>query len=214
MKGLLVKDSLYLRRQMGRILPVLVILFAVMIFLSLSSPGKKAKSEDLFGLFSFFIVVTALAFSINIPGMDEQAKWDNYARSLPLSVAVIVGSQYLLPVILAGIGTVLEFTAGLAMGTALRDLAIVCGATFGAPLVLCSLTFPLLYKFGVQKASVFIMLIGFLVPVSIGLIQKNGGAVIPDPQLGLLLRLLPVIAAVIVLGSYFLSCHIYAKKDV
>lgn len=213
MKGLLIKDFLYIRRQ-GRILPIMLGLCAILIIMPFA--GKEApKPENILSLISMLTAVCALAFPLNVMGLDEQAKWDGYARSMPLSTASIVGAQYVFSAIFAAVGLVAQLVVGMVLGGVKpEDLALACVVTAGVPLLICSLMIPLYYKFGTQKASLVIMLAVFALPALFGVVIKGQETSIAPEQLLFWVKLSPVLILVLIFLSFLLSVHIYANKEI
>lgn len=213
MKGLLIKDFLYIRRQ-GRILPIILGLCVIMLIMPFAS-GEALKSENILSLVSMLTVVCALAFPMNVMGLDEQAKWDGYARSMPLSAASIVGAQYVFSAIFSAVGLVAQLVASMALGGVEPDgFALACVVTTCAPLLICSFMIPLYYLFGTQKASLVVMLVVFLLPTLFGVVAKNHKMTIAPEQLLVWVKLAPVLILVLVFLSFLLSVHIYANKEI
>ncbi len=213
MKGLLIKDFLYIRRQ-GRILPILFALCMIMLIMPFAK-GEAPKSENILSLVSMLTVVCALAFPMNVMGLDEQAKWDGYARSMPLSAASIVGAQYVFSAIFSAVGLVAQLIASIALGGVEPDgLALACVVTTCAPLLICSLMIPLYYLFGTQKASLVVMLVVFLLPTLFGIVAKDHKMTIAPEQLFFWVKLTPVLILVLTFLSFLLSVHIYANKEI
>lgn len=213
MKGLLIKDFLYIRRQ-GRILPILFGLCVIMLILPFAK-GEAPKSENILSLVSMLTVVCALAFPMNVMGLDEQAKWDGYARSMPLSAASIVGAQYVFSAIFSAVGLVAQLIASMVLGGVEPDgLALACVVTTCAPLLICSFMIPLYYLFGTQKASLVVMLVVFLLPTLFGIVAKDHKMTIAPEQLFFWVKLTPVLILVLTFLSFLLSVHIYANKEI
>lgn len=213
MKGLLIKDFLYIRRQ-GRILPIILGLCAILLIMPFA--GKEApKPENILSLVSLLTAVCALGFPLNVMGLDEQAKWDGYARSMPLSTASIVGAQYVFSAIFAAVGLAAQLIASMVLGGVEPDgLALACVVTACAPLLICSLMMPLYYKFGTQKASLVVMLAVFALPALFGVVIKDNKTSIAPEQLLFWVKLAPVLVLVLVFLSFLLSVHIYANKEI
>lgn len=213
MKAMLCKNFLYLRRQ-GKLLPVVVITFAVLTAMQ-ASPARSSPAESTVGMVGAFWAMLTVVLTINMLGLDAQAQWNGFARSLPVRVSSIVGAQYVFTAVLSAGGIAVEGITALACGGCrAQDLAVVCAVTFAAPLLICSFLLPIYYKFGYQKSAVVILLAVFLVSGAISFLQTRGLELLSGPQFVLLAKLSPVVLAAVVALSFFLSCRIYARKEV
>lgn len=212
MGGLLIKELLYIRKQIKAI--VIAIAFYVVFFLMLGGIGTSVKSMTN-ALISVMIMLTVI-LTINTVAYDEAAKWDGFVKSLPISSKEVVGSKYLFVFIFSTVGVVLSCMAELIASNGrvkLEDMAALCAGAGAVPLVLCSILLPLFYKFGLHKAR-FSFMILFLVPFAAVLLMKKAGFSMTNDQVLLLLKLSPVILLVIVAASYLISCGIYERKEV
>ncbi|HEX3017868.1 MAG TPA: ABC-2 transporter permease [Caproicibacter sp.] len=212
MSGLLIKELLYIRKQ-GKTLLITLIFYGV-FFLFMG--GSKYSVDSMTGVVISIMVMLTVALTINTFAYDEAAKWDNFVKSLPISIRGIVGSKYLFAVILSAIGVVLSCMIELITlhgQVKLEDLAAICAGTGAAPMMLCSILLPLFYKFGPYKAR-FAFMILLVVPFAAVLLMKRAGFSMTGEQVLLLLKLSPVILLVIVAASYLISCGIYERKEV
>ena len=149
--------------------------------------------------------------TFNAIAIDEKSKWDVYARSLPTGAPGIVGAKYLATLIYSAAGTALgaPFLIGCAGGrTGAIELLLFCAASFMLPVLACSAALPLFYRFGYQKTNRVLLLLICGWPMLL-----SGRKGLTQPQLLLLLKLLPVIFVVVLLLSFFLSVQIYSRKE-
>ena len=86
MKALLYKDFLVLWKQMK------FVIFMVAIFCLLPNLG--------FGLNNMWVVYAGLVIPTSLLAYDERAKWDELAAMMPYTVKSIVGSKYVLGLLL------------------------------------------------------------------------------------------------------------------
>ncbi len=89
----------------------------------------------------------------------------------------------------------------------------MAAASFAVPLLVCSILFPLCFRFGIQKARFAIAAI-FLLPTAVGMIVKRFGFAPSAAQQALLWKLSPVVALAVAVISYLISCAVYRRKQV
>lgn len=151
MKGLLYKDvSIMTRSFKGNIL-LLVALYGVLILVTKEAYLAYAMTA-VWGIYA--------ASTINY---DEQAHWDAYAATLPVTPGQVIGSKYLLCAASTAIGAVLSL--------ALVFLAGVGGAEYTLGILVCAevsvltnaLLMPITYRFGAAKSRAYLMVIVFAI---------------------------------------------------
>lgn len=208
MKALIIKDLLNMRKYM-KSLAALVLMFLVMGVVS----GVPSMVSGV-GIMCCFMI-SMLAFSY-----DETSRWDSYGLSLPVTRRQCVSAKYLLAFVMMAVGTALGAVLSLAAMAATgsinwSDLLSMLAGTMGAALLLISILFPFIYRYGVEKSR-FIMILLFLVPFG-GLYawQHLMGPIGPISANALraLAIGLPLLLVLLCIGSYFLSLHIYEKKE-
>ncbi len=207
MSGLILKDFLSLRRYIK----------SAGIFLLIYNILFIATNQT-----SIAVIVTVYLLAnlpISVFAYDESSHWDLYARSLPLSHKQIVLSRYLTAGIslAAGIliGTVI-FCVDIALHSVSENAVAAAGTIIGtafSSMFVQLLTIPLIYRFGVQRGRIF-LLVGFAILFA--------AAVVSVPFLKLCLSYVPAAvvsgaAAILILLagaviSYRVSCHIYERN--
>ncbi len=210
MKGLLLKDFLLLKKT-GRIFILLMGLYLVMtVFMD----------TDLGPLMVFICGM----LSISTFAYDEQAKWDGYALTMPLSKRDLVCAKYILTILLCLVGAVAGAILSIAGSldapvTDWNGILTASGIALCASYLFNSLALPLLYKFGAEKSRV-ILLACYAVPL-IGAslvmneLEKSTASLLRlQPLLNLGAILLPFVTIAALLISYFISLRIYGRKDV
>ena len=151
MKGLLYKDFQLLRNSYSRNILTVLLLYAAIIILS----------RQLF--VAYALVFLAGMYVSSTISFDEQAHWDSYARTLPVSAGQIVAAKYLLNLafmLAAAVCTLLllallPLTGGSAGDTATVPLPEQLSGILGSgtvSLLASSLTLPISYKFGGARA--------------------------------------------------------------
>ena len=204
MYGLIWKDFLVLRKTLR-----LYVLFLL---------GYLGMA--LLGIFDLtfvttFCVVILMILPISAFSYDEFARWDRYARTLPLSSRQIVGGRYLfvllLLLVVAAIGAVSAVLLWESLGAQLASL--------GAALFIVDVMLPLNYRLGPEKARPFLFAVTFLPFILLFLLAKadildlsfldrlRPGQVIA----GFILVLLTALAGLAV--SFLISCRVTERKE-
>ena len=217
MSGMLTKEFLYIKvqkRVLYSILIIAVILPAAMLGQSHSAP----TAVELAGLLGVLMGMLSAVEIFNGVASDEKAKWDSFARSLPVSAVQTVGAKYLLLLILSAVGivlgTVIEFAVTGGHADA-NTMLILCGIAFGIPILMCSIELPLFYKFGMQKSNIVVLVVFCFCPILLGKLADQSNIMKwTDAQFFTALKILPLILLAILAVSFFLSCRIYSNKEV
>lgn len=203
MIGLLYKDLFYLRKSALQIL----IILALCAFLF----GQGSS------FLAYMIIIVLPMIIMNTFAYDEISKWDYYALSLPVTKRGIVLARYLLTTLL---GLLSAVVAGIPLFFQKQNTAeglIEIYAVFAAALMFCALLLPLLYRFGTQKARLWLLVI-CLLPAVVMLVCNHMGVSFPTGGISdsavLTIVWLSLPAALILLVlSYFISCSIVEKKE-
>lgn len=159
MKGLFYKDWSVLIGQYRKNLLLILVVYLGMAYL-FDMPFMLYALVFMLGIYT----QSALSF-------DEKSHWDTYAHTLPVSQAAIVGSKYLLGLcaMLSGFGIGLVaflFFPGIVRGTMGMDEALVGMLVATAlALVYFSLSLPLSYRFGSERARTAVMVAILLLAV-------------------------------------------------
>ena len=207
MKGLLIKDLLVLRKYAR----TLLLIFLFYMFFSFFTNDTSFFSGM---TVMFFTISTITSFSY-----DDLAKWNRYARSLPLTKKEIVASKYLLALILAVTGTVLPMVFSLLFisvfggKTGAAEQLMISYALFAVAVVFMCVMLPFLFKYGVEKSRVILFGV-FLIPFIIGFAMVKLNMPMPtEDQFMFLLKLSPVLLILLSSVSFITSCRIYQNKD-
>jgi hypothetical protein len=208
MFGLIVKDLLCLKKSALRLIVILGLY--IVIF---------SSADNIIFLCSMIILISTTLI-LNTFAYDEAYKWDYYALSLPVTKKQIVLTKYLLTVLFDVIGfsvALLLFLIKRQINT--ENVLSVCVLT-AAALLMSSILLPLLYKIGTQKARIWLIMI-FLIPVAgvalmstMGINLLSAMATVSNSVVELLFCLALPVAALIFIGSYFLSCRIFKNKEI
>lgn len=211
MQGLLLKDFYNLKKTMG-LLAVMLVVFGV-VFIPQGG-----------GLFAGMAILMGTTLTISTMSYDHMAKWDVYALSMPVSRRQMVGEKYLFMLIAAGAGTLIalagEFVRLASTGapaSAFLDGLLQTVLILSVGLLFGSLMLPLIFKFGVEKARL-VMLLSLCLPLVVvwgggRLVQRSMYAAQPASWLDQVIVLLPVAAAAALGISYLASVRIFEKKE-
>lgn len=206
MLGLILKDFYTLTRY-GKTLGVMLLFFSIM--------GLAQQSvfflTGMIPMFCMMTVITTLSY-------DEYSHWHRLALAMPYSRREIIGGKYLLILLLLvmglGVSTVVGVIASfLVPELLLSDLLLTAiGASLSA-LVLVSVLLPLVYRYGVERSRIMLFGIAFLPTMALFLLQKLDIAP-PSPNIIKALAMASPLICIGVFGaSYWITCGIFAKKD-
>jgi hypothetical protein len=202
---------MYVLKKSGRVFLALTGLYLMMaIFLHTD-----------FGVLIAFIMgmlsITSFAY-------DEQAKWDAYALTMPVTKREMVAAKYLLSLLLgvAGglIGLLLSMAAAIGRGPIdITGILVNTGIAICATYVFSSIALPLVYKLGSEKSRLVLMLC-YAAPILLGTILINmlQDASITMPDLLSIAHtaaiILPFFTLASLAVSYRISLSVFEKKDV
>ena len=151
MKGLLYKDiSIMTRSFKGNIL-LLVALYGVLILVTREAYLAYAMTA-VWGIY--------VASTINY---DEQAHWDAYAATLPVTPGQVIASKYLLCAASTAIGAALSLALVLLAGVGGAEYTLGILACAEVSVLTNALLMPITYRFGAAKSRAYLMVIVFAI---------------------------------------------------
>lgn len=206
MKGLIIKDLLTLKKS-GKMIIALVVFYLIISFISKDASILAGMISILFAMFP----ITALAY-------DERAKWDKYALAMPVSRDDMVISKYILGLMLCFAGFLLNLLFQLVSGNWNIENLLASVVIFGVGIVFFSVIMPIMYRFGVEKGRI-VMIVFVSIPFIIGIIINQFGDMSTRLEQAAarwedrLPIILPLIVLAIFIGSLLTSMHIYNKKE-
>ncbi len=200
MKGLLLKDILSLCKQ-TKIILLLMAVFACV-------PSLSATAFALF--YGAMLPITALAY-------DERSKWDELASMMPYSTHAIVGSKYMLGLLLVGSISALSAAAQVVIDT-VRRVPLDTEALISIPLMACIallmmlIDLPLMFRLGVEKGRIIYILLtcGFVAYFAASM-DTVVASLDATSVYSVLLMLLAVTIAVFA-ASYAISVRLYRVR--
>lgn len=205
MKGLILKDIFNLKVQ-GHFYLFFILIFTVVSFIS----------EDVTTLGGVIALICAMV-PITALGLDEKNNWDKYALTLPVVRKDLVLSKYYLGILCAVIGSVVSFIlTGLFSNFSLNTLYTTL-IFFAISLFYLSLMLPLMFKFGVEKGRISMLMVAFLPVLAISFLANRFPGMFSTGQQASLRQFLPIAVTGLILISLFISItisiRIYNKKE-
>jgi len=205
MKSLVLKDLLNIGHNAKSMLFILLV-FAIALIPFSGVEGYIFVCAILCSM----MIVTTFTF-------DDNSKWTRYAMIMPLSKKNLVAGKYVVMAIFCVIGSlfglIVSMIAGLALSIELLILALVALAL---SLVSGSMSIPLVFKFGAEKARV-LLVVSIFVPLAVcfGLYQVLVllGIELTEQLIFILLCCSPVFALVWCYLMYCICCQIFEKQE-
>lgn len=209
MLGFVKKDLLMIKSNI-KILAILLL-----IYIAMDYQGQM----DL----SFLLPFMSVTIMLSTFSYDFYNKWDAYAVAMPNGRKNSVRAKYLSTIILICITTIIITILSFIISyvkTNIVDfeniIVTIMGSIF-ATILLQSLIYPAMYKFGPEKARIGLMAIVFIVAI-IGSIMANyidlsALTKALDFTGAYLMILLPILMILMIYASYKISEKIYTKKE-
>lgn len=210
MKGFILKD-IYLIKGNIKTLLILFIAFAIMTFNNID-------------FLTVFLPFLCIMICISTFGYDEFNHWDAYALTLPNGRKNVVKSKYVSTIIMIIISMLISAIISSIVGIIgdKLDIENLVGNILGsgcAILFIISLMYPLIYKFGAEKGRIFLFVVCFMLSAIVGLAAVGIGKLGLDLTIFIqffvkyLIYILPVLAILMIVISYFISYRIYQRKE-
>ena len=179
MKGLLLKDFCILKKQM-KLMVVFVIFYAIW--------AVAAKMPTMMGT---MVILLSIMMPISSMSYDEAGQWYRYAFSLPIPRRTLVLSKYVLG-FLVSLGGLVVSAIGNIIILALTNgenaleswLTIIGFLELGV--IFLSIIIPILFKYGVEKGRLFIVVIAVIPSLLVALLGstlKTSGTLMPSAEL-------------------------------
>ena len=201
MKGLILKDFYAMRQQ----LRIYFIILAFWLFLAFQD-NNASFFGGVTAFFSVMIPVSAIAY-------DEQAHWDKYALTMPVSRTQMVVSKYLLTILCIFVCGVLSFATSCIISKNVSESVMTTLMFMSIGLFFASIIFPAIFKLGVEKGRMVLIGIAVLPTLLLTAVSKLD---FPKPDPALVERafyLAPAVAVVVLILSILLSVHIYKNIE-
>lgn len=210
MKGLLLKDFCILKKQM-KLMVVFVIFYAIW--------AVAAKMPTMMGT---MVILLSIMMPISSMSYDEAGQWYRYAFSLPIPRRTLVLSKYVLG-FLVSLGGLVVSAIGNIIVLSLTNwenaweswLTIIGFLELGV--IFLSIIIPILFKYGVEKGRLFIVVIAVIPSLLVALLGstlKTSGTLMPSAELlQAILYSSPLFTLAIFLISFRISVGICRKKE-
>ncbi len=209
MRGVVLKEF-YLMKSLGKSYALICAFFLLMTL---------TKVYD-YSFLSGFVVMLLLTIPMSTFSFDEAAGWDKFAAATPVGRKGVVQGKYLFVLALGGgllvlnsLMQVLLFFLGAGQGDTLGEMFWTGVACLGAGLALNAILLPCIFKLGVQKGRLALLLavaVGTsFFAAGVALVGRGG---VPG-QLEYALMGLPVLGIVLLAISYFISQKLYGSRE-
>ncbi|MCH7321979.1 ABC-2 transporter permease [Solibacillus sp. MA9] len=207
MMSLVLKDLLNLQSYLKTII-VFVVFYSILSF----------SMDDVSFVAGMLIILFAM-IPISSFTYDQQAKWDVFGHTLPVTRKQMVQSKYVVALLFIVMGLVISLIITVTV-TFIKESSVEVVGLFASNsmvasvgLILLAVMLPLIYKFGVEKSRIMLLAISSM-PIIALLLLSNLGVTIPSNiDWQKVTYIVPVIALIIFTISYYISHNIYDKKD-
>lgn len=216
MKGLLLKDFIYVRRLY---LKVILLLMGFYLILGLLAEGEN--NLDTYTLSSALTVILSV-IPVSTFTLDSASHWDRYALSGPVDRRMMVLSKYLFSwlAVLSGLLLSLIYVGIALLFKGMPEAGVLSEALASVPAFGCvglffiSVQLPCVYRFGPEKAR---MILFVLVGLPFVGLLVGRGLHLPAPPaeaLQMLAVALPLLVVALAYASYRISLRIFAHKEI
>ena len=209
MNSLILKDFISLKSY-SKTLAIIIGFFTIITF-----------TNDEPSFLSGMIILIMSMLPITSFSYDQHAKWDLYTQTLPVSRKELVMSKYMLGIMSIVAGAILAILLNIiillvkSLEVDLWYLILANSLIALVALLYLSILIPLVYKFGVEKSRL-LMIIVLAIPsvLAIGLSKLGVSISVLDeikPVIVVAIGLVFVVCVMLI--SYVISIRIYMKKD-
>ena len=158
MKGIILKDLLVLKVAMRTIIVI------VLVFGFMGAMSGSAYMTSFASVYAAILPMTCLAY-------DERCAFNRYAMTMPVSVGQIVLSKYITGLILAAAALVICIvTAAISGGGYAETIA----TAILMPMFYHSFMLPVMFKFGVEKSRIIVMVTVVIPALLVGFAEEAG----------------------------------------
>ena len=209
MNSLILKDFISLKSY-SKSLAIIIGFFTIITF-----------TNDELSFLSGMIILIMSMLPITSFSYDQHAKWDLFSQTLPVSRKRLVMSKYVLGIISIIAGAILAILLNVVV-LLVKSLEVDVWYLFLAnslialvALLYLSILIPLVYKFGVEKSRL-LMIVVLAIPSVLAIGLSKAGVSIPvldEITPAILVAIGLVLVVCVMLISYVISVRIYMKKD-
>ena len=208
MLGLVKKDLLMIKGNLRNVLLFLVVFIIIAL-----------QENNVIVIVPVFVSMMVFMTTFSY---DEYNKWEAYAITLPVLRKNIVKSKYIASIILWLIALLVTVVITVVMGIFEQNInyfelfGMILGCVFSIVL-LESIMFPLIFKFGVEKGRIGVFVGVFVIAALLGFvftgIDLDNATGFVDFFNKYYYLLLPLVSIIVLIISYFVSKRIYLKKE-
>lgn len=195
----------------------MLVLFSRNIFYTISVLGLLLVIFALCGMGVFAItlpIVVVTKFGVSAFHYESRSRWNKFACTLPISRSRIVLARYATALILTGAGVVLSVLYAVLMhvfrAVPLEACVVAVGCAIALAWLLISTSFPMLYRFGAERASNYITLLDIIVYAVLGV----AFSIFSITDLKWIFLCVGVLSFVSLVLSYSVSVGIYRARDI
>ncbi|MCI9177966.1 MAG: ABC-2 transporter permease [Clostridia bacterium] len=209
MLGLIKKDFLLIKAN----LKSMVIIFIVYLILAFQGTFDVTFIIPLIGIMLF---ITTFSY-------DDFNNWNSYAVTLPNGRRNVVRAKYIASIILTAVLGIVALTIGVGIGYAktnsinLEEIISSLTGTILSSVIIISLLYPIVFKFGATKGRIILFAVVFGVAGIGALIAKFVDMTYIINMINrldsYLLITIPIISAILLSISYLISNKIYQSKE-
>lgn len=211
MLGLIKKDLFLLKSNLVYFL-VIALVYSFMIV---------GGSFD--GSFIMILPFIAVVMFLSTFSYDGFNKWDSYAITLPVDRKEIVMGKYISAIIIIILSSIIGlfiYCLISLLPNQIYDIEYVLEEYIGAIfsiIIVISIMFPLIFKFGIEKARIllFVCVFGFIIILELisNYVDFDNLFEVVNILDKWWFIVIPLIAILFLLISYFISYRIYSKKE-
>lgn len=209
MTGLIKKDLFLMKSNLKLILIIFVVF-------TISSINQESNN-----LYFMPALVSTMLFMSTF-SYDEYNKWNTYAPALPTGREKIVIAKYLVTLLLNIVVFIITIALSLIVGKIEGNLNVeevfqTIAGILVATIIIQSIIYPLIYKFGVEKGRIWLFVGIFGISTILGILITKVNFTLSPAIINFFndyyLLLIPLFIFICLSISYNVSKNIYLKKE-
>lgn len=209
MTGLIKKDLFLMKSNLKLILIIFVVF-------TISSINQESNN-----LYFMPALVSTMLFMSTF-SYDEYNKWNTYATALPSGREKIVIAKYLVTLLLNIVVFIITIVLSLIVGKIEGNLNVeevfqTIAGILVATIIIQSIIYPLIYKFGVEKGRIWLFVGIFGISTILGILITKVNFTLSPAIINFFndyyLLLIPLFIFICLSISYNVSKNIYLKKE-